>query len=115
MICRRDWHESTWTERSGGRGGGRAGGLNGGGGGPVGQGVEGTPRQEEVGQQDAQGGGGVQGGLSAGQTRQMPSEQPRQVQAEQEVADQRGGADLEGLEADARQRGRRIHDGLPCE
>jgi len=80
--------------------------------GPVGDGVQRLPRQQEVGEQQARHAGGRQGGRAPGQRRQVAVEQPGQVEAGEEEADQGGGADLEGLQADALRQGRGSHGHL---
>src|SRR6185312_2148835 len=65
---------------------------------PGGQGVQRLACQQQVGEQDGEGDRGGQSGRPARQRRQVALEQLGQLQAVQEVADQRGGADFEGLQ-----------------
>src|SRR6185312_12891600 len=65
---------------------------------PGGQGVQRLARQQQVGEQDGKGNRGGQSGRPSRQRRQVPLEQLGQLQAVQEVADQRGSADFEGLQ-----------------
>jgi hypothetical protein len=65
---------------------------------PVGQGVRGLAGRQQVGDQQAQDGGGGQGRRASGQHREVPLAQAMQIEPLQEVPGQGGGADFEGLQ-----------------